>query len=487
MVKETKLYDTLGVQSDATPAQIKKAYYQQAKLVHPDKNPDDPAAKARFQELSAAYQVLSDPSQREKYDRLGEAGVSDQPLADPTTLFGVLFGSDAFEDFVGVLELASAAGLTEPSAAGGQPNQAYVKAKLAEIRMAREAKLAENLIKILGEHSTLGAEAFENKWRDETENLAKSSFGPEMLQTIGYMYRRAAAKELGKDTKTLGLGYMWESVRSAGHGAKTNIDAISGAVSMMRLQQEIQQSGLSPEQAGAALAGKTEEMLENLWKINTMDIEKTVTDVIEKILSKFTYDKATIQARAAALKLLGKVFEEAGTAAKQKRGPKKYASGTFSGFAQSGSAPPPQQQQRPPPHYNQQYQRPPPNYNQQYQRPPPNQQYYQRPPPNQQYYQGYQQPPPYHAQAGPPPQYYNNGPHPGGYYYPQQPFPGGYTQQPQPGQYYPPPQQQQPPPQTKSFDDMTTSELKAFLTAKGANLTGAVERNDLIAIAKAMA
>ena len=45
-------YDTLGVASDATPSQIKKAYYKGAKKFHPDKNPDDESAKAKFQEVS---------------------------------------------------------------------------------------------------------------------------------------------------------------------------------------------------------------------------------------------------------------------------------------------------------------------------------------------------------------------------------------------------------------------------------------------------
>lgn len=58
IVVDTALYDLLGVPSDATPSEIRKAYYKKARLLHPDKNPDDDQAHAKFQELGNAYQVI---------------------------------------------------------------------------------------------------------------------------------------------------------------------------------------------------------------------------------------------------------------------------------------------------------------------------------------------------------------------------------------------------------------------------------------------
>ena len=67
------LYEILGVGRDATPEEIKKSYRSLARESHPDANPDDPDAETRFKELSAAYEVLSDPAKRDRYDRYGSS------------------------------------------------------------------------------------------------------------------------------------------------------------------------------------------------------------------------------------------------------------------------------------------------------------------------------------------------------------------------------------------------------------------------------
>ena len=68
------LYDILGVSPDASQAEIKRAYREKSRELHPDKNKNDPAATARFQELSEAYQTLRHPDERMNYDLLGMSG-----------------------------------------------------------------------------------------------------------------------------------------------------------------------------------------------------------------------------------------------------------------------------------------------------------------------------------------------------------------------------------------------------------------------------
>jgi DnaJ-class molecular chaperone len=66
-------YKTLGIAKNASQAEIQKAYYELAKKYHPDKNPDDKTAKKKFQQVQAAFDVLSNAEKREMYDRYGSS------------------------------------------------------------------------------------------------------------------------------------------------------------------------------------------------------------------------------------------------------------------------------------------------------------------------------------------------------------------------------------------------------------------------------
>ncbi|MHB8764156.1 MAG: DnaJ domain-containing protein, partial [Deferrisomatales bacterium] len=66
-------YEVLGVHRNAAEAEIKKAYRRLALECHPDRNPANPEAEARFKEAAEAYEVLSDPAKRTHYDQFGHA------------------------------------------------------------------------------------------------------------------------------------------------------------------------------------------------------------------------------------------------------------------------------------------------------------------------------------------------------------------------------------------------------------------------------
>ena len=68
-------YETLEVSRDASSAELKKAFKKKAMKFHPDRNPDDPKADAKFKEAAEAYEVLNDPQKKSAYDQFGHSGV----------------------------------------------------------------------------------------------------------------------------------------------------------------------------------------------------------------------------------------------------------------------------------------------------------------------------------------------------------------------------------------------------------------------------
>ncbi len=73
MAEKRDYYEVLGVAKDATESDLKKAYRKLAKQYHPDTNPGDKDAEAKFKEATEAYAILSDPEKRQKYDQFGHA------------------------------------------------------------------------------------------------------------------------------------------------------------------------------------------------------------------------------------------------------------------------------------------------------------------------------------------------------------------------------------------------------------------------------
>lgn len=87
-------YEVLGVSKGASDDEIKKAYRKTAKKYHPDLHPDDPVAESKFKECNEAYEVLSDPQKKARYDQFGFAGVDPNYGAGAGGYGGSGFGFD---------------------------------------------------------------------------------------------------------------------------------------------------------------------------------------------------------------------------------------------------------------------------------------------------------------------------------------------------------------------------------------------------------
>src|SRR5918995_6595422 len=115
-------YAILGVPREATADEIKRAYRELARRYHPDANPENPEAVEHFKEVNRAYEVLSDPDRRQRYDMFGDDRA----------------GAEGFGDYGGISDLFSAffgGGVGGPRSRSGPARGSDV---LAEIRLTLE-------------------------------------------------------------------------------------------------------------------------------------------------------------------------------------------------------------------------------------------------------------------------------------------------------------------------------------------------------------
>ena len=138
-------YEVLGVDKKASADEIKRAYRRLALKYHPDKNPNDKDAEAKFKECAEAYEVLSDKDKRQRYDQYGHdglrgAGVHDYShmnVQDISDMFGDMFG-DLFGDMFG--------GGRRRSGRGQRPSRGYDLETAVELTLEEVAKGTEKTI-----------------------------------------------------------------------------------------------------------------------------------------------------------------------------------------------------------------------------------------------------------------------------------------------------------------------------------------------------
>ena len=147
-------YDVLGVSKDASPKEVKKAYYQLAKKYHPDSNKGDKETSRKFQEVSEAYECLSDDNKRKQYDAFGTSdGGGGNPFGegfpgagaaggwnfksniDPEELFRNIFGQNR-----------GGGGFGDAQFDFGQPTEYRMKLNFLEAAKGVEKEISVNIM-----------------------------------------------------------------------------------------------------------------------------------------------------------------------------------------------------------------------------------------------------------------------------------------------------------------------------------------------------
>ena len=349
-VKDKEFYVLLKVPTDASQSQIKRAYYREALLTHPDKNSQDQKANDRFQKLSLAYRTLSNDETRDAYDKMGKCFV-DPELShlDSYTFFAVMFGSYLMQPYVGELKIASLVDsflqLTDTSRLKEHANDLDHASVLKQKRRALDIAfhLRERLANYVA--GIQSETEFRASCQLEAVSIAKGDFGDIFLMTIGRALMVEGRKFLGKYTSALGLQGAAASIQA------TTADMVESYQTLVALFQSVASSvgpvmeafvadskrhkEESSSNAGECHGGtdrqtkvdtmilieKLERTLPNalrlVWQLNDRDIRQTLKDAADKFLR----DRATHEIRlrrARGLIVLGTEFYQMGLQEKRK-------------------------------------------------------------------------------------------------------------------------------------------------------------------------
>ena len=362
-VKDREYYDLMGVSTNATAGEIKKAYYKEARKCHPDKCQDDPEAAAKFQALGHAYQILSNEQSRASYDKNGkpETNSADANLAneiDPLVFFAVMFGSHLVEPYIGELWIATTAdtlmkdameqqqsmdmeNMTEEDAAKFLASKSASSEEMTLKQRKREVKCALNLrekiIPFMEAKDEDDIMAFKASIAKEASKIVSTSFGATFLVAIGFTLEVEAEEYIGVQTSALGVGAINARFRRArksnannwrimgaginaattGRKAMKEVEAVQKqmeekkAMTVGGEEEDGEDKAMDEEKAKMA-AQKLEEtipaLLELAWAINDRDISRTLKGACKKLFSDAEVPIETRIRRAEAIHLLGKDF-----------------------------------------------------------------------------------------------------------------------------------------------------------------------------------
>lgn len=351
---ETAYYETLGVPVTATTDEIKKAYRRLAIKHHPDKNPDDPTAAARFTLIGIAYQTLSDPDLRKRYNEFGAKETQPEGgFMDPEEVFGAMFGGDRFIPIIGHIGLAQdmKAALQEeddddggdhgspetkkdpklmsPEERARKEEKDRIKAEKERVKAEEKAVARQKRVGTLVETLTRKLSIFtesatgpndqdvSRSWKTicslEAEDLKRESYGADLLHAIGFVYSSKAKHYLATHQTMFGMGGWLHNVQGKYHVFSETVSTLRAAIELKAVFDQIQAAensgnGLSPEERRKLEEQAAEKGIQALFKGAKLEIEGVLRDVCDRILEDTTVSREKRALRAVALQMLGDAY-----------------------------------------------------------------------------------------------------------------------------------------------------------------------------------
>ena len=336
-VQDTGYYDLLGVSPAASRKEIKRAYYQRAKDVHPDKNPDDPvAAEAAFLKLHTAYQTLSDDQRRADYDTWGISSAgehSETAVFDPSIFFAVVFDFQKVEPYIGELTISSfidglvKLGQMDGSFSNGVPPQVLEQlwANDTDLRpRKRQVEIAQNLLSRIQTYAAgdTTVEAFRREAQEEAARIGASTssdvfgFMDELLVTIGSGLQLEAGRYLAFHQKLpvvswpKGILYL---LRQKKHKLIRTARSLTKTVYLARSVMASRAGGddeepHSDEAQSAAVEEQLVDFIDMAGAFILQDIAKALQGACWRLFFDTGVDSTTRRRRAEALEILGHEF-----------------------------------------------------------------------------------------------------------------------------------------------------------------------------------
>lgn len=329
-VRDLSFYELLGVETSATGKEIKRAYYQKAKELHPDKNPDDKEAAEMFVMLHEAYQTLSDEKLRLDYDQYGTSSTDQHGsnfYFNADIFFEVLFGLEPeVELYVGKLTVATfVAQMMRLYEAGIVSEETWLLFREESNLQARKrhVEIASNLLRRIEPfvQGKMTVVEFRSSCAVEAERMAKSVFGTGFLKAIGRSLQFEAAAYLNFRRVVVGwpvsmfLTLKRKYQRWGGH-----LDLIRRIWQVLKVVidgTEVIEGESKARVTNDTIMNALPVVLEMAWAHNAGDIAFTLEMACQKVFQDADATNGIRNLRAEAILMLGQEFSK--TAASKAR------------------------------------------------------------------------------------------------------------------------------------------------------------------------